>query len=156
LRHAYYEPILKQQRRRQTHNSIFGNNNTPAGVVAKKVLATIAPFLVNCLFHIYWWSMGIKGEIDYVYWNLLFAYPLTSLLIQDVVIDGSSQTQTQTQPRERKPSPSLYQRVANFGLLWIGFCMVGEPMSSAHGLHSSLTAVCRANVGLPQLAVEGA
>jgi hypothetical protein len=115
-------------------------------------LATIVPFLVNCLLHIYWWSMGIKGEIDYLYWNLLFAYPLTSLLIQDVVIDGSSQTQ----PRERKP-PSLYQRVANFALLWIGFCMVGEPMSSANGLPTSLTAVCRANLGLlPQLAVEGA
>ena len=55
----------------------------PFGGSKNRILATAAAFFVNCVLHIYWWSMVIKGQIDYSYWNLLFMYPLVSFLLQD-------------------------------------------------------------------------
>jgi hypothetical protein len=128
LRKGFYEPLGG------------GCNDTTS---AQKYFATAVPFGVNCLLHVTWWSIAIKGEIDFVYWNLLFAYPLVSFWVQDAVV-GDLVFGT------RKPQ-SIGHHMANLAILWIGFCAVSEPMSSAHGLNHVLTDVCRANVFLPPL-----
>ena len=105
------------------------------------VAAAAAPFLVNCLLHISWWSLVVKGTIDHAYWNLLFVYPLVSLALQDfmgTVVFAS-----------RRRATTLLHKLANMVLLWTGFLFITEPMSAAQGLHSSLRHVCRANLGLP-------
>jgi hypothetical protein len=45
----------------------------------------------------------------------------------------------------------MWHNGANLMLLWVGFYAIGEAMSSANGLNSSLTAVCRSNLLLPPL-----
>jgi hypothetical protein len=119
----------------------------PFGGSKNRIVATAAAFFVNCILHIYWWSMAIKGQIDYIYWNLLFMYPLASFLLQDLFnrIFGSTTSTTE------KRGKSMCHNGANLMLLWVGFYAIGEAMSDAHGLNSSLTAVCRANLLLPPL-----
>ena len=136
LRKGYYEPLLPY---------LKASNDNQFIHILKVLLATSIPFLVNCIMHIYWWSMGVKGSIDHVYWVLLFAYPLFSFAMEDIVsilfFGGSN-----------KGTTSSWQHdLCNMVLLWIGFYLVGEPMSQAHAMNSDLTTVCRANLLLPPI-----
>ena len=103
------------------------------------LVAAVAPFLVNCILHITWWSLLVKGTMDTAYWNLLLAYPLVSLAVQDAMgmLFFAS----------RRATTRLH-KIMNLWLLWAGFWWVAGPMSVAQGLHTSLRAVCRANLGL--------
>jgi hypothetical protein len=106
-------------------------------------VAAAAPFFVNCVLHIYWWSLVVKGAIDYSYINLLFLSPLVSFWVQDIVVGQllfSSRTAT-----------SMPQQAANYAVLVVAFYCIGQQMSDAHALPPTLTAVCRANVFLPPL-----
>jgi hypothetical protein len=144
LRKAFYEPILdglKQQRRRRRRRDGGGKHGDGSMMMmVASILAAAAPFFVNCVMHIYWWSMGVKGKIDHVYWILLFVYPLLSMAVEDIMgrfVFGTRRATTWP------------HHVANLALLWGGFYMVGEFMAHAHALNSDLTAVCRANLLLP-------
>lgn len=118
LRKAFYEPAQG-----------FQNN---------KIVAAALPFGVNCLLHMYWWSMAIKGDVDFSYCNLLFLYPLISFFVQDLIYCVT----------KKRP---ILRMGGNLMVLWVGFYAIGEEMASAHGLKSSLTGVCRSNLGLPLL-----
>eukprot|EP00977_Amphora_coffeiformis_P022652 scaffold11172_cov172-Amphora_coffeaeformis.AAC.5 len=172
LRLAYYEPVM--QRFRRHHQDSTTNTTTtthrPTTTMMERLVATAAPFVVNCLLHVTWWSIVIKGELDYIYWKLLFVYPMASFFIQDILVrlmakgqqqqehtknpskttatnDDSSTTSTSTLKPSALPSPPSWQHsFLNILLMWIGFILIGEPMSLAHGLHSKLTDVARANL----------
>ena len=164
LRKAFYEPLLVINK--NNNNNIHNNWITTTGV------ATAAPFLVNCILHITWWSLVVKGEMDFIYIQLLFVYPLLSFGIQDVVIrrlfqvvekrssSSSSTSNKRDNHHQTTPSPtttstttstskSMCHHLANLLVLWIGFYSISESVSTAHALNSSLTGVCRANLGLP-------
>ena len=131
-RKGFYEPFLMtigdSRSKKKTYFSIF--------------VATMLPFFINCVLHIFWWSIVVKGDIDYSYVYLLFIFPIGSFLMEDVVVGRlifSSSDST---------IPFLHP-LANYLVIAIGFYLIGEMMSNAHALPSTLTAVCRANVGLP-------
>jgi hypothetical protein len=155
LRKAFYEPLLLVGRGDNINKD--KNNHNWATTTG---LATAAPFLVNCILHITWWSIVVKGEMDYIYINLLFVYPLVSFWIQDVVIrrlflvlegsssSSSSSSSSNSSSNNQGKTKSTWHHLANLALLWFGFYSVGESMSTAHAFPTSLTAVCRANIGL--------
>jgi hypothetical protein len=157
LRMGFYEPLLLIGR--DDNSNKYKNKNSWA-TITYIGLATAAPFLVNCIFHITWWSIVVKGEMDYIYINLLFVYPLVSFWIQEVVIrrlflvlEGSSSSISSNSDSDKSDNrqaqtKSTWHHLANLALLWVGFYMIGESMSKAHALPFSLTAVCRANIGL--------
>ena len=127
LKQAFYEPL--QGRQLPTSQLSY----------TRLMVATAAPFLANTLLHATWWSWVIKHELDWVYWRILFVYPVLSILLQDVVIgDWIFGT--------RKPQAWIHHGV-NLVLLWMGFAYVAEPMSTAHGLPVSLRDVCVTNLG---------
>ena len=87
--------------------------------------------------------------MDHVYWNLLLAYPLISLALQD----GLGMLLFQSRRRRRAAQSPLHKGL-NLMLLWAGFAFIAEPMSSAQGLHTSLRETCRSNLGLPPLMLQ--
>ena len=131
-RKGFYEPLLQT-----TWASNDSNKNYFTILVA-----TSCCFFVNCVLHIYWWSIVVKGSIDYSYIYLLFLFPIASFCVEDIIVRQlifSSPDATKS---------SLHQ-LANYAVVFIGFYFIGQMMSDAHALPPTLTAVCRANVGLP-------
>ena len=131
-RKGIYEPFLLKigdpRSKKKSYFSIF--------------LATMLPFFINCVLHIFWWSIVVKGDIDYSYVYLLFIFPVASFLMEDVVVGRLIFSPSDS------TIPFLHP-LANYLVVVIGFYFIGEMMSDAHALPSTLTAVCRANVGLP-------
>ena len=78
FRHGFYKPFVRKEEAKASPS--FMNYRRYIWI------PTLAPFLVNCLLHIHWWSLVIKGEIKNLYWNLIFAYPLLSFFFEDVII----------------------------------------------------------------------
>jgi hypothetical protein len=156
LRKGFYEPLLLVGRGHEQSNK--DKNNRHYYWVATTGLATAAPFLVNCILHITWWSIVVKGEMEYIYIHLLFVYPLVSFWIQDAVIrrlflalEGSSSSSSSSSGNrhidKKAKTKSTWHHLANLAILWVGFYSIGEAMSTAHGLNTSLGDVCRANLG---------
>ncbi len=129
LRMAYYEPFMK-----------MGTKWS----FTWRLMATGTTFLVNCLLHITWWSLVIKGNWDYTYWKLLFVYPLFSFAIQDVLVSFRNREGS-------KLKSDAMHWFLNLLLLWSGFLVIGEPMALAQGMNVHLTNVSRANLFLPPL-----
>jgi hypothetical protein len=158
LRLAYYEPAMQRFRRQRQLGATTKSTTTTttATTMMERLVATAVPFAANCLLHITWWSIVIKCELDFIYWKLLFVYPCVSFMIQDIVVrlmtkqpSNSSTTNTMTSEANsssKQSVPSWQHSVLNILLMWIGFILIGEPMSLAHGLHSKLTDVARANL----------
>jgi hypothetical protein len=133
LRKGFYDPLVLRA---------YAGSSSPSSSLVT-IAAAAAPFFVNSVFHMTWWSVAIKGEMEYyTYWNILFAYPLVSFALQDAISLRLFGT---------KRATTWPHHVANFVLLWAGFYLIGEPMSRAHALNSDLEAVCRANLLLPPL-----
>jgi hypothetical protein len=136
-RKGFYEPLIVWLRRGHGTKS-----NNDSGYLSLWVAAA-APFFVNCVLHIYWWSLVVKGSIDYSYINLLFLFPLVSFWGQDIVV-GQLLFSART-------ANSLPHRAANYAILVVAFYSIGQQMSDAHALPPTLSAVCRANVFLSPL-----
>lgn len=143
LRLAYYEPWMQTFRQQSTTSSTIVK-------MVQRLIITAAPFAVNCLLHISWWSIVVKGEPDFVYWILLFVYPLVGFGIQDVVA-GLWTKGPNVASSKNVPRVHWLHRALNLLVLWTGFVLVGEPMSTAHGLNTDLTAVARSNLLLAPL-----
>lgn len=158
LRLAYYEPVMQRFRCQYEPLDAQKEKSTPASTtMSQRLVATAAPFAANCLLHITWWSIVVKGELEFIYWKLLFVYPLLSFAIQDILsqlmmTQGSKHrppTKNSTSSITCKNAPSWQHWIFNILLMWMGFILIGEPMSTAHGLNSELTAVARSNLLLP-------
>ena len=76
LRKGFYDPLHRYHDEGQPISHYF------------RLLSTAVPFFINALFHSTWWSFVSTNKLDTsgMYWNLLFAYPLVSFVLQDVLL----------------------------------------------------------------------
>ena len=141
LRGAFYDSLDK------TNN--FSKKHRPPSLFLLLLRASF-PFVVNALFHIYWWSFAIRGHAEYAYIYLLGVYPLVSFLVQDVIMGKVSGSSSRHNQQVANKTKEWWQATLLRVVLWIGWASAAESMQVANGASLSLRDVCRSNLLLPK------
>jgi len=134
LKHGFYEPLLMRK-----ESPSYG----------RRLVATMAPFAVNGVLHWTWWSIVVIGRLDDRYVYLLFLFPILTILVQDICVngrlEGGEMKPTMSTSSLHKQQPQ-HKRHLNRIIVWTGAWCIGSMMSSVHGLSEDLGDVCRNNL----------